>query len=152
MSLFWNLSHGLLAGATGTAALNALTYADMAKRGRPASELPIKMAATFASMLDLSEFSKPAAERSEKDTNRLTGLGALLGYANGFGVGAFLGMVRPSIRQLPCFWVGLLLAGVTLAASEGTASALGQTDPREWSASDWLEISCRAASMDGQRA
>ena len=31
---------GLLAGAAGTTALNAVTYADMALRGRPGSEIP----------------------------------------------------------------------------------------------------------------
>lgn len=32
--------HGLAAGAAGTTALNAVTYLDMALRGRPASTTP----------------------------------------------------------------------------------------------------------------
>src|SRR3569833_2837053 len=34
---------GLLAGAAGTTALNAVTYGDMALRGRPASEVPERL-------------------------------------------------------------------------------------------------------------
>src|SRR5438067_2422237 len=39
---------GTLAGAAGTVALNIVTYADIALRGRPASEAPAKVAEMVA--------------------------------------------------------------------------------------------------------
>jgi len=128
MSRMDGVLRGVLAGAAGTAVLNAVTYADMSVRGRPSSELPSKMVDRFAEQLHAP---KPGA-------NRRQGLGALLGYADGFGTGALFGMLRPRMRGVPWYVAAAALAAFTMTASEGTATAMKQTDPAQWSAADWL--------------
>ncbi|MGH7757420.1 MAG: hypothetical protein ACREM8_14205 [Vulcanimicrobiaceae bacterium] len=133
-----NLFFGTLAGAAGTATLNALTYADMALRGRPPSELPDKMVRKFAELAGCTELAKPQTELNDRTKHQRTGYGALLGYADGFAAGAIFGAVRPALRGIPWFWCGIALGALTMAMSEGTATALGQTDPAEWPLSAWL--------------
>ncbi|MCA1716038.1 MAG: hypothetical protein LC781_03975 [Actinobacteria bacterium] len=61
---------GAAAGAVGTVALNAVTYADMALNGRPASSVPDTMAGTLAEKvgLDLSaEGEDPDGETARRD-------------------------------------------------------------------------------------
>ncbi|HEV3154871.1 MAG TPA: hypothetical protein VGZ02_13775 [Candidatus Baltobacteraceae bacterium] len=123
-----NIRNGLPAGAAGTAALNAFTYIDMALRGRPPSELPQKIVSSLAEKIGIEHI----------DDSRRSALGALLGYADGFGAGALLGIVRPHIRGVPWLWTGLLLGAATMLLSEGSATLLKQTDPRQWSAADWI--------------
>jgi hypothetical protein len=121
--------YGAAAGAAGTAVLNAAAYADMAIRERPASELPQKMAIAFAKWAGLPPPEGP----------RRTAFGALLGYIDGFGAGAVYGLVRPAFKPAPWFVAGIGLAAALLIVSEGTATAMGQTDPRKWGVSGWLE-------------
>lgn len=121
------LVSGAIAGAAGTAVLNASTYVDMAVRDRPPSELPEKMVSTFASTAGITV-----------QPHRRVALGALLGYANGLGTGALFGIVRPKSRRVSWFWAGIVLAATTMAMSEGTATAFGQTDPAQWSTADWI--------------
>lgn len=123
-----NVRNGLLAGAAGTAILNAVTYADITLRGRPPSVVPKKMALRIAK----------AAGIDELDDDRQTALGALLGYADGFGSGMLLAAVRPHLRGVPQFWIGCGLAAMTLVLSEGSATAAGETNPKEWGLSGWL--------------
>jgi hypothetical protein len=92
--LTMNIRNGLPAGAAGTAALNAFTYIDMALRGRPPSELPQKIVSSLAEKIGIEHI----------DDSRRSALGALLGYADGFGAGALLGIVRPHIRGVPWLW------------------------------------------------
>jgi hypothetical protein len=129
---------GLIAGAAGTAALDATTYADMALRARGASDLPQKMVREFAKMAGDAQLSKPPEELSEEQQHRRNGLGGLIGYADGFGAGALYGLVRPAVRDVSWFWMGLGLAALTMLLSEGTATALKQTDPRKWGVSGWI--------------
>lgn len=117
----------MAAGAAGTAVLNAATYADMAIRARPPSELPQRMVKEIAQRMGAPP---PEGPRSEA-------FGALLGYADGFSAGALYGMVRPIAPKVPWFLAGVGLAALTFVLSEGTATAMGQTNPREWSAADW---------------
>lgn len=124
-----NVLYGAAAGAAGTAVLNATSYADMAIRKRPASELPENMAAALAKRAGLPVPQGP----------RRTAFGALLGYADGFGAGALYGALRPAMRGVPWVVAGLGLAALTLLWSEGIATAMNQTDPREWGVSGWLE-------------
>lgn len=119
---------GVLAGAAGTAVLNAITYTDMTVRQRPPSELPGKMVDRLAEQLHAP---KP-------EGNRKQGLGALLGYVDGFGAGVLFGMLRPRMRAVPWYVAAAALAAFTMAASEGTAAAMKQTDPSQWSKADWL--------------
>lgn len=129
---------GTAAGAVGTAALNVATYADMVIRGRPASEVPSQVAGTLAegAGLDLSAGSE-GADRDATARNRRGGLGALLGYLTGLGVGAAYGLLRPRLGRvsLPLAGAGLGLAA--MAASDIPAAATGATDPRSWGAAGW---------------
>jgi len=129
---------GVIAGAAGTALLDATTYADMAVRCRPPSELPQKMVTEFAKIAGGRQLSKPPEELSEEQQHRRSGLAGLIGYADGFGVGALFGLVRPAMRDVSWFWAGLGLAALTMMLSEGTATVLKQTDPRKWGAAGWI--------------
>lgn len=75
----------------------------------------------------------------EGDTrdNRLSGLGPLTGIAAGVGVGALAGLARAAgFRPGPL--VGGLVATVgALIGANGPMTALGISDPRTWSATDW---------------
>lgn len=122
---------GLVAGAAGTAALNVTTYLDMALRGRPSSSMPARAAEDLA--------AKAHVDLGEGDTEqaRSEGLGALLGYAAGLGVGAAYGLLRSRADvPLPVAAVGLGLAA--MAGSDVPLTALGLTDPRAWPASSWV--------------
>ncbi|BCL17812.1 hypothetical protein [Micromonospora sagamiensis] len=122
---------GMLAGAVGSAALNMVSYLDMTVRGRPASSTPDKTAGRLADTahLDLGT-GEPAA-------NRRAGLGPLLGYGLGVGVGAVFAVATHRRLLAPPLAVGLLGAAV-MALSDATMTAVGVTDPRRWSRTDWL--------------
>ena len=100
----------MAAGAAGTTALNAVTYADMAWRGRPSSSAP-------------SELVEKAAERAgasipgegDERENRDSGLGALASIVTGVGVGAAYGAVRALGFQPPAL-AGALVTATTYAA------------------------------------
>lgn len=132
-----SLVNGAVAGAAGTAVLNATTYADMALRGRPPSDMPQKMVKEFARRAGATAFAKPDGELPEDVRNRETALGALLGYADGLGSGALFGLARPAMRGISWFWAGIALGAFTGLLSEGIATAMGQTDPRKWGAAGW---------------
>jgi hypothetical protein len=123
---------GAAAGAAGTTALYAVTYLDMAIRGRAASSTPERTVAKLAEQLHL-----PLGE-GEKRENRLQGLGALTGLGAGIGMGAVVGLVRAAgLRWRPVAGTALVTAGV-MAAANGPMVVLGITDPRTWSAADWI--------------
>ncbi|HEY5426386.1 MAG TPA: hypothetical protein VIJ77_07540 [Candidatus Tumulicola sp.] len=130
---------GALAGAAGTAALDVVTYADMALRGRPPSGLPDKMARKLADLAGCEEFAKPADQLSDRMKQRRAGIAALLGYADGFGTGAIVGLMRPALRDVPLFWAGIGVGALGMIMSEGAATVLGQTDPLKWPFSSWVE-------------
>jgi hypothetical protein len=124
---------GAAAGAAGTTALNAVTYLDMAVRGRPTSSTPED---TVEALSDKTHIPVPG--EGDAHDNRVAGLGPLTGIAAGVGVGAALGAVRargwrPGVRT------GTLAATVgALLGSNGPMTLLGVTDPRTWPASSWL--------------
>lgn len=124
---------GAAAGAAGTTALNAVTYLDMAVRGRPASSTPEETVETLA---DKAHVPVPGDEESRD--NRLSGLGPLTGQLTGVGVGALLGLARAAGWRPG---VALATAAATLGAmagSNGPMTLLGVTDPRTWPASSWV--------------
>lgn len=131
-----SLLYGLAAGAAGTAALNAVTYLDMVLRDRPASTVP---AQTAEKLTDLAGISL-ASEDPDDDSGqaRAEGLGALLGYLSGFGVGIAYGLLRPRVlARVPLPLAG---AGAGAAATIVTVlpySALGVSDPTSWPAQSW---------------
>ncbi|MFI6518015.1 hypothetical protein ACIBF1_20835 [Spirillospora sp. NPDC050679] len=124
------LLKGLIAGATGTSALNIATYLDMAVRGRGASSTPEQSVQKLADAahLDIGE-----GERAE---NRKQALGALLGYATGVGVGI---LYAPLAERRPPWPAGALGLGVlAMVGSNAPMTMLGVTDPRNWSAGSWI--------------
>jgi hypothetical protein len=128
---------GVLAGAAGTTALNAVTYLDMVLRARPASSTPedtVRMVEESASVALSSE-----GPDSEAAGNRRSGLGALMGIATGLATGAVYGWVRSrSTRDVA---LPLLALGTGLGANAGSVvpmAALGISDPRSWSVSSWV--------------
>ncbi|MCZ2804979.1 hypothetical protein O2W18_07705 [Modestobacter sp. VKM Ac-2983] len=125
-------ARGLLAGAAGTTALNALTYVDMLRRGRPASTVPDRTAAALADAAGVELPGRGAAREA-----RTTGLGALLGIGNGLGVGVLASLVRAGGVRMPGPVGAVLTGAAAMAATDGPTAALGVTDPRTWTASAW---------------
>lgn len=122
---------GAVAGAAGTTALNAVTYTDMAVRGRPTSELPEK------AVEKVSEMTGHPLPEDGKRQNRLQGLGPLGGIATGVGVGIAAGMLRPLLSRLPSVLGAALVGGAAMAATDLSLARLRLTDPAQWSTADW---------------
>jgi hypothetical protein len=130
--LGWAL-RGAAAGAAGTTALDAVTYLDMALRGRPASSAPERTVEKVAGLAHLRIPGEGATREKQ-----LQGLGALTGYVAGVGIGVLVGLARAAgFRPSPPVGAALITGGV-LVATNGPMTALGITDPRTWSRVDWL--------------
>jgi hypothetical protein len=123
---------GVAAGAVGTTALNAVTYLDMAVRGRPASTVPEDLAAKLldAAGIDVGEGKKAESRRSA--------IGALLGYATGLGIGGAYGLVGSRTPDAGGVGPGVLVGAGAMAASDVPITVAGLTDPREWGLAGWL--------------
>jgi hypothetical protein len=131
--MFSNLLRGAAAGAAGTTALNAATYADMAMRARPASSTPQQ------AVDELAERSgHPVPGDGEEHENRLQGIGPLAGILTGVGIGMAAGLLRPIITRLPAPVGAVALGAAAMAGADVPLSKLGLTDVSSWSASDWL--------------
>ncbi|GAA0396862.1 hypothetical protein GCM10009530_55560 [Microbispora corallina] len=130
--IFHDLAAGVAAGATGTTALNAITYLDMAVRGRPASGLPEKTVDTLTERLHVG------LGPEEDARNREQGLGPMLGILTGVGVGLAYGLFRHSVRRVngPAAAAGVGLAAAV--ASNLPMTSLGLTDPRKWGIGGWV--------------
>ena len=124
---------GAAAGAAGTAALNAVTYMDMTVRGRPASDTPER---TVEKLADSAGVAVPG--EGEARDNRLTGLGSLSGIATGVGVGAAFGVLRRLGLRPPTLLGAAVVALSAMAATDSSMASMGISDPRTWSAADWL--------------
>lgn len=124
---------GAAAGAAGTTALNAATYADMVWRGRPVSEVPTQ---TVERVAEMAHVDIPGDGDARE--NRALALGALSGIITGVGVGKVYGLTR-SLGLRPPTWMGAVLASAAaLVAGNGPMTALGITDPRSWTTTDWI--------------
>ena len=121
---------GAAAGAAGTAALNAATYLDMTIRGRSASDTPQRTVDKLAG-------SAVPGEGQTRD-NRLTGLGSLSGIVTGVGIGATFGVLRRLGLRPPTLIGGTLVGLAAMAATDSSMASMGISDPRTWSAADWL--------------
>jgi hypothetical protein len=131
-TLGWVL-RGAAAGAAGTTALNAVTYLDMAGRGRAASSTPER---TVEALAEKAHVPIPGDEETRQ--NRVQGLGPLTGLAAGIGIGVLAGLARAAgVRTRPLVGIGLI-TGAVLAGTNGPMTVLGITDPRTWSATDWV--------------
>lgn len=122
---------GAIAGAVGSAVLNAVTYVDIASRARPASQTPQE---TVRRLADIAHVPLGPEDRA---ANRRAGLGPLLGYVMGIGVGAVYGALVAD-RAVPTSVATLLLGTGAMVGSDGPMTVLGVTDPRRWSGGDWL--------------
>ncbi|GAA1786890.1 hypothetical protein GCM10009735_17830 [Actinomadura chokoriensis] len=120
----------MVAGAAGTTALNVVTYLDMAVRGRPASSTPEQSVEKLADAAGVDLGEGDTAE------NRKAGLGPMLGFGTGLGAGIVYGLIAGS-RRIPRPVGTVLLTGLAMLGSSAPMTALGLTDPRQWSASDW---------------
>ncbi|MFC0506171.1 hypothetical protein [Micromonospora costi] len=125
------LTDGAIAGAVGSTALNVVTYLDMVLRARPASSTPDDAVGRLAGAVHVDLGTGPKA------TNRRSGLGALLGYATGIGVGVGFALLARG-RRWPLATAGGLLGAGAMTMTDGSLTALKVTDPRTWSRSDWI--------------
>lgn len=124
---------GAAAGAAGTTALNAVTYIDMAVRGRPSSSTPEK---TVEALSEKTHIPIPGDGDTEK--NRISGLGPLTGLLAGVGTGVALGLARAAgWRPGLAAATGAATVGA-LVGTNGPMTALGVTDPRKWPPSSWV--------------
>ncbi|MDE9365706.1 hypothetical protein PZ938_08825 [Luteipulveratus sp. YIM 133132] len=128
---------GAVAGAAGTTALDAVTYLDMAVRGRGTSSTPEDTVERGARVVGLK-----IPGEGETRANRVQGLGPLSGIAVGVGTGVASGVVQATLRsrgqRLPAAVGVLAVSAVAMALANGPMTVLGVTDPRTWSATDWL--------------
>jgi hypothetical protein len=127
-----SVRRGLIAGAVGTTVLNAVTYVDMAVRGRPASEMPARTVTTGLYLLDV-DVPGGGAERQSRET----AFGALTGIAAGIGVGVASSLARAAGLRLSPVLGPVLTGAAAMAATDLPAAALGVTDLTKWSAEDW---------------
>ena len=131
--LLLGVMRGAAAGAAGTTALNAVTYLDMAVRGRPSSSTPQESVERLA-----EEFGLEVPGDDERRSHRLDALGPLLGLAAGVGFGALVGALRGAGWR-PRLGASAAAAALTaMVGANGPMVALGVTDPRSWSGTDWL--------------
>jgi hypothetical protein len=127
------LLRGTLAGAAGTTVLNAVTYGDMALRGRPPSSAPEDTVDALAAKAGIGI----PGEGGTRD-NRLTGLAALSGIGVGVGVGTAVAVVRRAGVRLPWCVGGVLTGALAMAGADVPLTRLNVSDPRTWSTTDWL--------------
>lgn len=127
-----SVGRGLIAGAVGTTVLNAVTYVDMAVRGRPASEMPARTVTTGLDLLDV-EVPGRGAERQSRET----AFGALAGIAAGVGVGLASSLARAAGLRLSPVLGPAVTGAAAMAVTDLPAAALGVTNLTSWSAEDW---------------
>ncbi|MFD4985059.1 hypothetical protein [Streptomyces sp. NPDC058374] len=127
-----NLVRGAVAGAAGTTVLNAVTYADMAWRGRGSSGAPAQVVERLA-----EDAGEPVPGSGDTRDNRLTGLGALSGIAVGCGTGVAVALLRGAGVRMPWWLGGVVTAALAMAATDLPLAATRVSDPRTWSATDW---------------
>jgi hypothetical protein len=127
------LAIGAAAGAAGTTALNAVTYLDMALRGRPTSGTPEQTVRRLSEVTHV-----PVPGEGESRANRVAGLGPLAGLVTGVGAGVLLALARAAGWRPSLGAEAGVAATLALLGSNGPMTALGVTDPRTWPASAWV--------------
>ena len=115
----------------------------MAARGRASSQVPAKVAGALTQSVGMpleaeANGSEHVSQNEQaKAQHRLSGLGALMGYATGLGIGALYGLARPILVKLPLPMAGLALGAAAMASSDVPATITGATNPKTWGASGW---------------
>src|SRR6201999_2942891 len=70
--------------------------------------------------------------------SRLSGLGALTGYAAGLGMGLVLGLAY-ALGWRPKLWLGIVVASLlALVGTNAPMTVLGVTNPLTWSVGGWI--------------
>ena len=129
---------GAIAGALGTVALNIATYADMAIRARPSSSAPSDMVGVFAKKANVPLSPKGVGADDDTAKNRESGIGALLGFVNGLGVGALYGLLRSQINgNVSVPLAGTIIGAAAMAASDVPLATSGVSNPKTWDAASW---------------
>lgn len=129
------LAMGAAAGAVGTVALNVVTYLDMVLRARGSSSVPAEVAGALTQRAGLP-LSRQGPD-SEAAQNRQSGLGALLGYVTGLGVGGVYGVIRPRAPWFPRPLAAVGLGAAAMSGSDVPSALLGITKPGTRSATSW---------------
>jgi hypothetical protein len=130
---------GAIAGAAGTMALDVVSYADMALRGRASSDMPAEVIRRLALMAGIEQLSVPSDEADEATKNRRSALGALAGYKIGIMLGALYGLTAyPPSKDRGIAMRSIVLAALAMAASDVPATLLGVTNPAAWPPSGWI--------------
>ncbi|MFF9555359.1 hypothetical protein [Streptomyces albus] len=124
---------GVVAGAAGTTALNAVTYMDMVLRGRGASSAPEQLVDELSDRTGV-----PVPGEGETRKNRASGTGAVLGMVTGTGVGMVYGLSRALPWRPAVPLAGLLTGLAAMAGSDVPMATLKVSDPRTWKPADWL--------------
>jgi hypothetical protein len=135
MGIVRDALRGATAGAAGTVALDITTYLDMAIRGRSSSGVPATVA---GSLTETAGIDLAPDGNSEAAENRKSGIGALMGYVVGLGVGATYGVIRPRLSGSSVPLAGAVLELAAMAGSDVPATVTGATDPRGWGTSGSL--------------
>ncbi|MGY1715837.1 hypothetical protein ACI78R_15350 [Geodermatophilus sp. SYSU D01106] len=128
-----SLARGLVAGAAGTTVLNAVTYADVLWRGRAPSETPEQVVDALAGRL-----AGGLPGRGAVREHRRTALGALSGIGTGLGVGVLASVLRSAGVRFSGPTGAVVAGAAAMAATDGPVAALGVSDPRTWTAADWV--------------
>jgi uncharacterized membrane protein len=116
----------------GTTVIDAVTWLDMAIRGRPASALPRR---TVEAGLDAFGLDVPG--NAQQRRHREEAFGALSGIGAGLGVGVAASTARALGLRLPGP-LGAVVTGLgAMATTDLSAQSLGTTDLSSWSAGDW---------------
>jgi xanthosine utilization system XapX-like protein len=128
---------GVIAGATGTVALDVATYLDMAIRGRSSSSAPSQLIDVTAKSMHIPLSPQGVGAQDQLAHNRESGLGALLGYINGLGVGFIYSLIRSRLQKnsLPLAAIGVGLAA--MAASDVPLFVARISNPKSWGLSGW---------------
>jgi hypothetical protein len=123
---------GMLAGAAGATALNAVTYLDMSLTGRPASDTPQRGVRQLAERAGLAIPGDPDAQ-----ANRLNGMGPLLGIGTALGLGVVAAALHRLGLRRPAWLAAATYGGLAMLASNAPMTKLEITDPKQWTAADW---------------
>ena len=86
-------------------------------------------------MADMAHLSIPG--EGETRSNRIAGLGPLMGIATGVGVAAAYGAVTARAGSPGLLRGGVLTALAAMVGANGPMTLLGITDPRTWDAASW---------------
>ncbi len=130
---------GVVAGAVGTLALNIVTYGDMVWRGRGSSNTPAQLAGKLTDTLGIKLTDAAGDKGKAQAENRKSGLGSLLGYGTGLGVGIAYGLFQSDMQHQSTLVRGLTVGLAAMAASDVPTVASGLSDPQTWGVSGWVE-------------